>query len=84
MWAANKHVVKVGGRGRESVPENLVESYADRYPSVIKGGVLEGALPPGPDNSVEKEDKQEYDANNPRPDLEKYDPKKTKIPDKKK
>lgn len=84
MWAAKNHVVKVGGRGRESVPESVVESYADRYPSVIAGGVLEGPLPPGPDNTVEQEDKPEYDANNPRPDLEKYDPKKTKIPDKKK
>lgn len=83
MWAAKNHVVKVGGRGRESVPESVVESYADRYPSVIAGGVLEGPLPAGPDNAVEQEDKPEYDANNPRPDLEKYDPKKTKIPDKK-
>ena len=84
MWAAKKHVVKVGGRGRDSVPEGGVESYADRYPSVIAGGVLEGPLPPGPDNTVEKEDKPEYDSTNPRPDLEKYDPKKAKIPDKKK
>ena len=86
MWAANKHVVKVGGRGREGVPESVVESYADRYPSVIPGGVLEGPLPAGPDNAIEKEgdDKPEYDPKNPRPDLDQYDPKKTKIPDKKK
>src|SRR6476660_3138472 len=26
MWAANKHVVKVGGRGRETVPDGVVKS----------------------------------------------------------
>src|SRR3954466_4394897 len=50
MWAAKKHVVKVGGRGRENVPDTVVASYADRYPSVLPGGVLEGPLPAGPDN----------------------------------
>ena len=84
MWAAKKHVVKVGGRGRESVPEGVVESYADRYPSVIPGGSLVGPLPTGPDNAPKQEDKPEYDPKNPRPDLEKYDPKKSKLPDKKK
>jgi len=84
MWAAKKHVVKVGGRGRESVPESMVEKYADRYPSVLPTGALEGPLPPGPDNAVKKEEKEDYDPKNPRPDLEKYDPKKSKLPDKKK
>lgn len=81
MWAARKHVVKVGGRGRETVPSSVVESYADRYPSVVPGGALEGPLPAGPDNAVEKADKQPYDPNAPKPDLEKYDPNRTKIPD---
>ncbi len=81
MWAAKKHVVKVGGRGRATVPSSVVESYADRYPSVVPGGALEGPLPAGPDNAVEKEEKQPYDPNAPKPDLEKYDPNKTKIPD---
>ena len=84
MWAAKKHVVKVGGRGRETVPESVVESYADRYPSTIPGGVLEGPLPPGPDSKPRTEDKPEYDPKNPKPDLDKYDPKKPKFPDKKK
>ncbi len=83
MWAANKHVVKVGGRGRDSVPKAMVESYADRYPSLVPGGVLEGPLPAGPDNQGPKDDKQQYDSSNPRPDLEQYDPKKSKLPDKK-
>jgi len=84
MWAAKMHVVKVGGRGRETVPEGVVESYGNRYPSEIPGGALEGPLPAGPDNPVQKEEKEPYDAKNPKPDLEKYDPKKTKLPDKKK
>jgi hypothetical protein len=82
MWPAKKHVVKVGGRGRESVPEGLVATYADRYPSVLPGGSLEGPLPPGPDEKAPE--KEEYDPNAPRPDLDKYDPKKSKLPDKKK
>jgi hypothetical protein len=83
VWAAKKHVVKVGGRGREDVPASMVEQYADRYPSVVPGGSLEGPLPPGPDNAVETEDKPDYDPNNPRPDLDDYDPKKSKLPPKK-
>jgi hypothetical protein len=84
MWAANKHVVKVGGRGRDDVPTSVVESYADRYPSLLPGGSLEGPLPPGPDNMGPRPDNPEYDPSNPRPDLDKYDPKKSKLPDKKK
>jgi hypothetical protein len=79
LWAAKKHVVKVGGRGRESVPSSMVESYADRYPSVLPGGSLEGPLPAGPDNSGPKEEKPEYDEKNPRPDMDKYDPNKVKM-----
>ena len=84
MWPASQHVVKVGGRGRESVPDAVVASYVDRYPSVLPGGALEGALPPGPDDKPKQETKEPYDSKNPRPDLEKYDPKKAKLPDKKK
>jgi len=80
LWAAKKHVVKVGGRGRESVPSSVVESYADRYPSVVPGGALEGPLPAGPDSGPKKE-KEQYDPSNPKPDLEQYDPKKSKLPD---
>ena len=86
MWASRKHVVKVGGRGRDSVPDSMVASYADRYPSLIPGGALEGPLPAGPSQGPGKpklQDKEQYDEKNPKPDLEKYDPKKTKIPKKK-
>jgi len=82
LWASKKHVVKVGGRGRESVPESLVSSYADRYPSSVPGGALEGPLPAGPDNQGPKPgEKEEYDPNNPKADLDKVDSSKLKLPD---
>lgn len=84
MWPAKKHVIKVGGRGRENVPDAMVASYAERYPSVLPGGALEGPLPPGPEDKGKPNKEGEYDPNAPKPDLEKYDPKKTKLPDKKK
>jgi hypothetical protein len=84
MWPSKKSVVKVGGRGRENVPSSMVESYADRYPSRLPGGSLEGPLPPGPDNSGPKPPpKEEYDPSNPKPDLDKYDGNKVKLPDRK-
>ncbi len=80
MWAAKNHVVKVGGRGHSDVPKELISSYAARYPSAIPGGALEGPLPPGPDNVGPKQpDKDAYDPNNPKADLDRYDPKKAKI-----
>jgi hypothetical protein len=84
LWTAQNHVVKVGGRGRDSVPGAMVKSYAERYPSVVPGGVLEGPLPPGPDNTGPAPHEDAYDPQSPKPDLEKYDPKKAKLPPKKK
>jgi hypothetical protein len=82
MWAANKHVVKVGGRGRESVPDSVVGSYADRYPSRIPGGALEGPLPAGPDNQGPAPGEQEeYDPDHPHADVNKIDTSKVKMPD---
>ena len=64
--------------------EAIVEEYADRYPSKIPGGALEGPLPAGPDNEGPRpEDKEDYDPANPKADLDKYDSKKTKLPPKK-
>jgi hypothetical protein len=83
MWPSQSHVVKVGGRGRESVPESMVEGYASRYPSKLPGGALEGPLPPGPDETPKVTPKEEYDPKNPKPNLDNYDPKKVKIPDRK-
>ncbi|MBA3396560.1 MAG: hypothetical protein H0T89_28270 [Deltaproteobacteria bacterium] len=81
MWPAKGHVVKIGGRGRDSVPAAMVESYADRYPSQLPGGSLEGPLPPGPDSEPRPVDQPAHDPDNPRPDLDKYDPKAVKIPE---
>lgn len=75
MWASKLHVVKVGGRNLDRVPEGMVESYGDRYPSVFPRTVLEGPLP-GNEPVIEKregEEEQPYDPNNPRPDWDKYD-----------
>lgn len=83
MWPAKAHVVKVGGRGRESVPKSMVERYASRYPSKLPGGALEGPLPPGPDEAPKPLPKDEYDPKNPKPNLDNYDPKKVKIPERK-
>jgi len=83
MWPSNQHVVKVGGRGRSDVPKAMIASYADRYPSQLPGGALEGPLPPGPEDAPVKAKvpKQEYDSTNPQPDIEHYDPSKVKIPE---
>lgn len=83
MWPSKKHVVKVGGRGRENVPSSMVERYADRYPSKLPGGSLEGPLPPGPDSGPKPVAKDPYDPKNPKPDLDNYDPKKVKLPERK-
>ena len=81
MWPSQKHVVKVGGRGRSQVPAAMVANYVDRYPSQLPGGSLEGALPPGPDEApARKLDKPAYDADNPHPDVDNYDPNKVKLP----
>lgn len=83
MWPSKQHVVKVGGQGRTSVPSSLVGDYGNRYPSKLPGGSLEGALPPGPEDKPKANPKEPYDPNNPHPDLDKYDPKKVKLPEKK-
>jgi hypothetical protein len=84
MWPSQKHVVKVGGRGRSEVPTSMIANYVDRYPSQLPGGALEGALPPGPGDAPERSrqlEKREYDEKNPHPDIEHYDPSKVKLPD---
>ena len=85
MWPSTKYVVKVGGQGRTSVPSSMVESYGDRFPSKLPGGSLEGALPPGPETKPKKGEAVEetYDPSNPKANLDRYDPNKVKIPEKK-
>lgn len=65
-WAAERHIVKLGGRGLESVPESLIEAYVDRYPSRLRPGMLEGPLPEGPEEP--EPDKESFDPENPRPE----------------
>ena len=82
MWASHNHVVKVGGRNRDDVPESLVEKYGDRYPSEMPGGMLEGPLPGtepviAKEKRDQKDKKKPYDPNNPTPDWDKYDADKT-------
>ena len=83
LWSAARHVVKIGGHGRDDVPEALVSSYGDRYPSTLTADVLEGPLPPGADAPAgdDGDEQPEYDPDHPRPDLDKYDPN-TKLPGK--
>jgi hypothetical protein len=83
MWPSGNYVVKVGGQGRESVPDAVIASYGDRYPSQLPGGSLEGPLPPGPEDKPKTEPKDPYDPKDPKPDIDKYDPKKVKIPERK-
>lgn len=85
MWPSTKYVVKVGGQGRTSVPSAMVESYGDRFPSKLPGGSLEGPLPPGPEDKPKKGEavEENYDPANPKANLDRYDPNKVKIPEKK-
>ena len=82
MWPSARHVVKIGGQGRTSVPSSLVEDYGERYPSKLPGGSLEGPLPPGSDGGPNKQPRtdQPYDAANPKANLDNYDPDRVKIP----
>lgn len=87
MWPANRTVVKIGGRGRNDVPDSIVSSYSDRYPSTLPKHALEGALPGSEAIPLDRgnkkdqpQDKQPYDPDHPRPSLDKYDPKKVKLP----
>lgn len=85
MWPSTKYVVKVGGQGRTSVPSSMVESYGDRFPSKLPGGSLEGPLPVGPEAKPKKGEavEEKYDPANPKANLDRYDPNKVKIPEKK-
>jgi len=76
LWAAKRHVVKVGGRAVRSIPPSLVETYAERYPSKLKSGALEAPLPARAAPTKKKGKKDKYDPSSPSPDWEKYKPKK--------
>jgi len=81
MWSAKGHVVKIGGRGRTRIPDDVVEWYGERYPSTMPSGALEGPLPAGPDEVRPTEPDAPYDPDAPAPDWDTYDPSKTKTPE---
>lgn len=75
LWPAMRHVVKVGGRAVTSIPKKLVEVYAERYPSRLASGALEGPLPPRK-TPAPGDKKEKYDPDSPTPDWDKYKPEK--------
>ncbi len=46
MWASDKHIVKIGGRGLQEIPEELVGTYGKSYPSRLESDILDRPLPP--------------------------------------
>lgn len=70
LWYTEGHILKVGGRGLESVPEEMVEAYGDRYPSRLTSDVLDRPLPPV--EAAPGEEAPAYDPENPTPDWEEY------------
>jgi hypothetical protein len=81
MWSSRGHVVKVGGRGRTNLPDDVIEYYGERYPSTMPAGSLEGPLPAGPEQAPPPGEDRPYDPDNPTPEWDTYDPTKTKTPD---
>ncbi|WP_428261207.1 hypothetical protein [Haliangium sp.] len=73
LWHADRHVVKIGGRGLDRVPEELVEAYGERYPSQVDDELLDRPLPPA-DAPATEEAAPAYDPDNPTPDWEEYQP----------
>jgi hypothetical protein len=44
MWPSQWHVVKIGGVGRDSIPDELIRAYGARYPSGLDAGALDAPL----------------------------------------
>jgi hypothetical protein len=76
LWASKAHVIKVGGRGLEALPESVVEAYGSPYPSVLHSGMLDGPLPEGSDE--QEPGRSVEDPNNPTPDWKRFGGKKPK------
>lgn len=74
LWYSREHLIKIGGRGLESIPEELVEAYGERYPSRLTSDVLDRPLPPedAPAGGKPGEEEAPYDPDNPTPDWESY------------
>lgn len=72
MWPSRGHVVKLGGRYVDAVPDAIIDAYGERYPSTLQNGMLDGPLPevePGP---AKGDGKPAYNPENPAPDWKKY------------
>jgi hypothetical protein len=74
LWYSRGHVIKIGGRGLEAVPEDLVEAYGERYPSRLQNDVLDRPLPPEEEvaDGAGAGEEAAYDPENPTPDWQKY------------
>jgi hypothetical protein len=74
LWYSRGHVIKIGGRGLPSLPEELVEAYGERYPSRLQNDVLDRPLPPEDDvaDSAAAGEEAAYDPENPTPDWQNY------------
>jgi predicted nucleic acid-binding protein len=46
IWPAALHVVKIGGPGRDSIPDAIIAAYGERYPSRLAAGALDARVPP--------------------------------------
>ncbi|MAQ14899.1 MAG: hypothetical protein CMN30_08900 [Sandaracinus sp.] len=57
LWVSGRHVVKLGGPAGGEVPEALLETYLDLYPSDLadNGSAEEGAPSAGPSRAVTEE-----------------------------
>ena len=70
MWPSRRHVVKIGGRGRESIPDPVIEAYAELYPSQLRSGALDAPI--APEAEAEPAAPAEpFDPDSPRPDWDK-------------
>ncbi|GAB4558481.1 MAG: hypothetical protein Tsb0020_03500 [Haliangiales bacterium] len=73
LWQAPQHIVKVGGRGLEVAPEELVAAYGERYPSQLDSESLDRPLPPAEEVPAQDAPDAEYDPDNPTPDWDQYE-----------
>lgn len=74
LWYSAGHVIKIGGRGLDAVPEELVEAYGERYPSRLTSDILDRPLPPEepPAEGATPGEEPAYDPENPTPDWQQY------------
>ncbi len=67
----------------DDVPKSMVERYASRYPVEAAGRGARGAAAAGARRAHEGDSQGGYDPKNPKPNLDNYDSKRVKIPERK-